>query len=128
MDDPGAVRLAESAGDFNGEPQGVVDLQRPGEQAECERLAFDVFENQVVRAILLTDVVERADVRMRERRDGLRFTRESGPEVRIGARKDLDRNGAFQPRVARLVDLTETAVSERRENLVRADATAGDHA
>ena len=56
------------------------------------------------RCRLLADVVERADVRMRERRDGARFALEALRRSRIGRerrRQDLDRDGASEARVAR---------------------------
>ena len=68
------------------------------------------------------DVVERADVRVRELRDRL------APRARSAAAtpgqtdrcdgQDLDRDGPLQPRVPRPVDLAHPARAERRQNLV----------
>ena len=41
------------------------------------------------------------------------------------ARQDLDRDGAIQARVARLVDLAHSAGADWREDLVRAEASSG---
>jgi hypothetical protein len=59
-----------------------------------------------------------------ERRDGLGFTIETLPCVRIGGqgrREDLDRNGAIQARVARFVDLPHPAGAGAGEDLVGAE-------
>ena len=76
----------------------------------------------------LADVVERADVRMVERRDRLapraRTAARSSGSARV-RRQDLDRDGAVEPRVARLVDLAHAAGAERRDDLVGAEARAG---
>ena len=53
----------------------------------------------------LADVVQRADVGMGERGDGAGFAVESLVELLIGGERGrtyLDRDGAVQPRVARL--------------------------
>jgi hypothetical protein len=55
----------------------------------------------------MAHVVQRADVRMRERGDGLGFALEALPQIRISrdmCGQNFDRDGAVQPRVARFVD------------------------
>jgi hypothetical protein len=72
----------------------------------------------------MADVEERADVRVRERRDGLGFTIETPPCLRIGGqgrREDLDRDGAVQARVVRFVDLPHPAGAGAGEDLVGAE-------
>ena len=52
----------------------------------------------------LADVVDAADVRMVERRDGPRLALEACAQVGVAsksARQDLDRDGAIESRVAR---------------------------
>ena len=74
------------------------------------------------------DVVQRADVRMVERRDGARFALEALAELGIGGEcvgQDLDRDDAIEPRVARLVDLAHAAGADEREDFVGAEAGAG---
>ena len=66
---------------------------------------------------------------MRERRDRLRLALEAGQRVGIGGdglREDLDRDVAVELRVPRAVDLSHPARAQRREDLVGAEAGAGD--
>src|SRR5262249_59028278 len=68
------------------------------------------------------------DMRMRQRGDRPGLAIEAGDQIGVGARQDLDRDRAAQPRVGRLVDLAHPARAERRDDLVRADANAGGEA
>src|SRR5262245_50515948 len=89
------------------------------------RLALEVLKHEVLGAILPADVVDRADVRVREGRDGLGLPLEPLAELRIGGLRvgeDLDRDGAVQARVPRLVDFAHAAGAERGEDFVRAEA------
>ena len=74
------------------------------------------------------DVVERADMRMRELRDRLRFSLET--LTRLGGcrrvrRQYLHRHRPLQPRVLRLVHLPHPACAQRRQDLVGTQARAG---
>jgi len=74
------------------------------------------------------DVVQRADVRVGQRRDGPGFALEALTELGIGCERfgqDLDGDGAIQPRVARPIDLSHSAGANGRLDLVRAEAGAG---
>ena len=77
--------------------------------------------------MLLTDVIERADVRMIEARDRSRFALEPlrNADSKHVRRENLDRDRAIEPRVARLVDLAHAARAERREDFVGAEAVPG---
>ena len=71
--------------------------------------------------MVFADVVQGADVRMRQLRDRARFAVEAFTELRVspqGLGEDLDRDRAIQPRVARFLDLAHPARAEQRENLV----------
>ena len=60
----------------------------------------------------MADVVERADVRMIERRDRARLALEALAQLRVGRerrRQDLDRDRAVEPRVAGAVDFAHAA-------------------
>ena len=79
-------------------------------------------------AVVLADIVERADVRVSEGRDRARFALESLAELRVGgkdARENLDGDGAVESRVAGPVDLAHAAGAERRHDFVRAEADSG---
>ena len=65
---------------------------------------------------------------MVEGRERLRFAFEARDRIGIGRRqigKDLDRDVAIQPAVVRPVDVAHPAGANRRENLVRSEACAG---
>ena len=77
---------------------------------------------------VVPDVVERADVRMIERGDALRFALEARPELGIGregGRQHLDGDGALEAGVAGLVDLAHAAGADGADDLVRSEARAG---
>ena len=81
-----------------------------------------VLHHQEVGLALAPDVVQRADVRMVQRGDGLRLALE--PLLHLGivgevGREDLDRDRAVQPRVGRLVDLAHAAGAERDPDFIR---------
>ena len=73
MDDPGPVRLVERIRDLNTVAQNLLERQRPFRQFVRQRFALEQLHHQVV----LADVVQRADVRVIERRDRLRLTLEA---------------------------------------------------
>ena len=76
----------------------------------------------------LADVEERADVRMRESRDGARFAVEAVAELRVGGQcfgEHLDRDGPIEARVSASVHLAHAARANLRGNLVDAEACAG---
>ena len=76
MHDPLPVRLVERVGDLGCEPQGLLERQRTLSQPIRECLAFEKLHHQVLDAVLVSDVVERADVGVRELRDRLRLALE----------------------------------------------------
>ena len=74
------------------------------------------------------DLVNRHDVGMVQRRGRARLLLEPRDPVPIqgqGLRQDLDRHLAAEPRVLRPVDLSHSARTEGRQDLVAAEASAG---
>ena len=104
------------------------ERQRAPREARRERLAFEVLHHEIVDAVLLADVVER------RRCAGDSAPRSCAPRGRTAARsfgvgeyvdrQDLDRDGAIEPRVARLVDLAHAAGADGGDDLVRAESGA----
>ncbi len=81
-------------------------------QSIRERLALEARHDEEVGALVLADVVERADVRVIEGADRLGFALEAFAAIGIRGRRigqDLDRDGAIQPAVPRAVDLAHAA-------------------
>ena len=71
------------------------------------------------------DVVERADVRMVERRDRPRLALEALADCGFGGelrRQHLDRDVAIEPRVAGAIHLAHAAGAEQRDDLVGPEA------
>src|SRR5262249_18740452 len=72
VDDSLSMRLLERARDLGPDLQRRRERQRPPGQALCECFPLQELEHEEVDVLHLTDIVERADVRMRELRDALR--------------------------------------------------------
>jgi len=129
VDDAGLVGGAQCVGDLHSEPQDRIDGEWPLGQAIGQRLAFEVLQDEVVDAVLLPDVVERADVGMVEGGDGAGLALEARAQVRVRGqvfREDLDGYGAVQARVARLVHLAHAACAEAVQDLVGTESRS-DH-
>jgi hypothetical protein len=76
---------------------------------------------------MLAHVVQGADVRVRQRGDGLRFALEPGAAFRVGtdvSRQDLDGDAAVEAGVAGPVHLAHAACPDGGLDLVRAEARA----
>src|SRR5262249_30135261 len=110
------------------ELESLFRRYKPFQQPLGERLPFQELHDEVLDAILVADVVERADVRMRELGDRLRLPFEPLPYILAPGemlRQDLDCNRALQPRVPRLVDLAHPSRANGREDLVGSESGAG---
>src|SRR5262245_29816395 len=74
-----------------------------------------------------SDVKNREDVRMIQRRRGARFLLKAAKTIGIGrqrGRQDLDRDVATQPRVARPIDLAHSPSADGIEDFVGTEVTA----
>ncbi len=126
MHDARAMSAIERVRDRDSDFEGFVERQRPALETLGERLALQVLHDQVVDLAALVrlgaDVVQRADVGMRERRDGLRLAVEALLHLGIQRevrRQHLDGDRAVQPRVGGLVDLPHAARADGREDFIR---------
>jgi hypothetical protein len=106
VDDALAMRRVQSIEDLARQRKRLV--QRQG---SLQRLALDVLHHQEVRP----HVVERADVGMVQRSDGMRLALEALAEAVVAF---LDGDGAVQARVARLPDFAHAAFAQRPKDLV----------
>jgi hypothetical protein len=114
MHDPGAMRLVESVRDDDPDLQRLLERQRPlrAREPRRQRLAVEILHHEIVGVAVSADVVHHADVRMRERGDGAGLALEAGAALGIrgdGGPENFQRDGAIEPRVARLVDLSLSA-------------------
>lgn len=83
---------------------------------------------QVAHAILLADIVERADMGMIQAGNRFGFTLETLPAFGVGnpvGRQDFDRDGPVQAGIAGFVHFAHAAGAKGSENLVRAQPGAG---
>ena len=84
MDDALLVRRFERLGDLPRNRHRLVQRQRPAGDPIGQRLALDQFEDQRMRLAAVLEPVNRADVRMVERGQHLRFALEAGQAFGIG--------------------------------------------
>ncbi len=91
MDDARAMRFVERIGDVDRVRHRFVERQRSISQPRGQRFSLDQFHHQEVDAVVLADVVQRADVRMVQCGDGLGFALEARTELRVGQRVSVDR-------------------------------------
>ncbi len=112
MENPLGMRGFQSSGDLQSRSHGVGFGHGP-----LEGRAFDILEHQIIRA----DVVNLADVRMVERRDGSGFLLETRAMVTF---QPFDGDVTIQTRVSGSIDFAHAARANRRKNLIRAEFIA----
>src|SRR3954451_2361252 len=112
MNDPFAMGGVEGIRKLNGQTQGL----RRGHRA-AEGATVQILHDEVV----WPHVVQGANVRMVQRRDGTGFAIEAAAEL---AGRYLNRNCPVDARVASLVDGSHAAGANPRENSVRTQAVA----
>ena len=128
MNDPLLVRGFERVGDLLRDRQRFVERDRAARDTLRQVVALDQFHHEGMCATGFLKAVDRRDVRMIQRREGLRLAFE--PRHAIGVRgehvrQDLDRDLAAECRVRRTVDLTHSAFADRRGDVVDAETRAG---
>src|SRR5262245_61772756 len=100
MCDSCAMCFVERLRDLDCNTKCLGNRQRTLPDAVRERLPFEILHHQVVDAVLLADVIERADIRMIQRRDRASFPLETLPKFRIAGEmlgEDFDRNCSVEP-------------------------------
>ncbi len=127
MGDAVAMRRGEGVADLDCVLKPLIKRRCASLQTVGERLPFEELHHQEIGAILVADVVQRADVRMIQRRDSACFAIEPFTELRIAGelrRQDFDGDVASQPRIARAIDFAHPARSKRGHDLVRAEPSS----
>ena len=102
--------------------------QRASLQTAAERLALEQFRDDVRRARVGADIVDRQDVRVIELPGGARLLLEAMQPARVRRERlgdQLDRDLAPEPWIARAVDLAHAAGAEPADDLIGTDAGAG---
>ena len=108
----------------------IAELHAAAADQSIQRVAGDVLHHDVVETVLAGDLVDRDDVRMVERRGGLRLLHEPALTLGVGdglGAQDLDGNEAIETGVPGLVDLPHPAGSELLDDFVVTDSSP-DHA
>src|SRR5262245_33948054 len=123
------MRAVERVADLDGDRERLLDRELGCPlQPLLERLAFEVFEHQIVEVAVAADVVDGADVGIVQRGNRPRFLLEALPRLGIGRQrsgKHLDGDDPIEPRVAGAVDFAHTARANRRHDFVRPNPRAG---
>ena len=122
MNDTCFVRPAQRIGDVGAVPQHLISRQWSFRQNVRKRLTLDELHHEVVNSVLVTDIVNRADVRMIETRDRSGLALETSSHLRARseiARQDLDCDAAVEARIACAEYFAHAAGADARDDLVR---------
>jgi hypothetical protein len=129
VDDAILVRRLQCFGDLLRIRERFLEWKGTGSDLRVEALAFDEFHDEEVPPGNFLEGVNRRDARVVQRGERLRFPFEAKPSLFIFEelfRQDLDRDVSREPRVPRPIDLSHPARAEGGDDLVRAEAGAGD--
>ena len=99
----------------------MFEAQRTGGEPILQRRALQILHDDERAPVLLADVVDRADVRVVQRRRRPRFAREPAQRLRIPRElfgDELERHGTVQPRVFGFVDDAHAAAAELLDDAV----------
>ncbi len=121
MHDAGAVRLLKRLADLHANFERLLEGHPPFAQLRFQGLALQILHDQIGGSILASHVVQDANVRMIQRRDGTSFPLEAlfGFWIfREMRRENFDRNRAIQTSVARAIHFAHAASSQRRLDFV----------
>jgi hypothetical protein len=127
MDDASFVQGAQGLRDLDGEANGVLDRDRASFQALGQRLAVQVLHDEERHAVLLPDIVKRADVRMADAPDGSGLAPESFELRRAGVawgEENLDGDSTIEAGVASVINLAHATRAEQFEDFVRTELCA----
>ena len=116
--DAGTMRRVEAVSQRDPQIDHERCLERSTREPLLHRLALQEFHDQKrVAVACCSNVVQRADVRMRERGDGLGLSLEAVSELRVvgdPGGEDFDRDRPIETGVARPVDLAHPASPDLR--------------
>ena len=129
MDDPLRVRASRASASWIAVSTIAGTAARACDEPCPQRLALEQLHHEERRALVLADVVQRADVGVVQAGDGPRFAREARAALSVGAQfcgEDLDGDRAVEAGVAGLVDLAHSARADAVD-LVRTEAGRARH-
>ena len=129
MDDAVLVRMGKRASKLCTELAHHVDWQASWRDDLGQRWSIDELHDEHGPVFVFDDVVQRANVRMIERRNSARLLTESPQRFGILhqlGREEFQRDVAAEATVTGAVHVTHTARTNRGQNLVGAEAGAGN--
>src|SRR5579862_1790594 len=121
MNDAFGVGGVERVGNFDGQRENGLDLHGTPGDAALQRHTVEKLHGDEGMAVLLTDVVNGADVGMIQRGGGLRFALEAGERLGVPREfvgKELEGHEATEAGVLGLVDHAHSAVPKFFKNAV----------
>ena len=121
---PRACAASRRVGDLDAELEHAVERQRAARELVLQRPAVEQFHDDELLAVVLADVVDRADVRVVERRGDARLAAEAVERFGVGGEiggQELQRDLAAEADVLGAVDHAHAAGAEPLENLVMGD-------
>ena len=121
MDDAFGVRRVQSISHFDGDLQNALQLHGAAGDGVFESHAIEEFHGDERFAVLDSDVVDGADIRVIQRGRGLRFALETRQSLGIFGnfvREKFQSNEAVEPRVFRFVDNSHATAAEFFHNAV----------
>jgi len=124
VDDAAGVRGVETVGDLDAEIEHAVERQRSARDLLLQRVAVEQLHHDELLALVLADVVNRADVRVVERRGHARLASEPIERLRVGGEirgQELQRDLAAQADVFGAVHHAHAARAEPLQDLVVTD-------
>ena len=127
MDDALGVRRAERRCELAPDRDDAIDRQPLALHARRQALAFDVLHDDEGAVVVLDDVVDGRDIRMRDARGRAGFVKDA--EASLAAARErsddaLQRHLPAQPRVAAEEHVAHAAAADRIDDDVGADARA----
>ena len=127
MNDPLRVRRVQRVSDLNRQVQQFVCLQRLSGDEALDSLALQILNHDEGLALVFSDVINRADIRVIEGGSCLRFTLEPFQGLSILGeflREELQGDGALELGVRGLVHHAHAPAAELLQDAIVADSRA----
>jgi len=106
----------------------VVERKRTARDSLIKGFAFDELQHEILLTVRLLKTMNRADVRMIQRREHLCFSLKPRQPIRITQqmlRQRLDGHRPIKPRVVRKIHDAHSALAKLRADFVAAEFCAG---
>ena len=121
VDDIRGMGGVQCVSDLDPEPQHRLESEWTGGESVLQRRALQILHGDERSSVLLADVVDRADVRMVERRCGPGFALKAAQGLGITRQifgDELERNGTVKPRIFGFVHHAHPAAAELLDDAV----------